>query len=51
MKVISYARHPDEELARKMNFKYRDFDALLGESDVVTSLAFTPGRQTYYQQG
>lgn len=43
MKVISYARHPDEELARKMNFKYRDFDALLGESDVVTlHLPLTP---------
>jgi len=36
MKVISYARHPDEELAQKLNFEYRDLDSLLGESDVVT---------------
>src|SRR3989344_3282764 len=43
MKVVSYARHPDDELARKMNFQYRDFDALLGESDVVTlHLPLTP---------
>lgn len=43
MKAISFSRHPDEELARKLNFQYREFDALLGESDVVTlHLPLTP---------
>src|SRR3990167_7886002 len=36
MKTISFSRHPDETLAQKLNFQYRDFNALLGESDVVT---------------
>jgi len=43
MKVISYAHHPDEELAQKMNFQYGDLDALLGKSDVITlHLPLTP---------
>src|SRR3989338_7099397 len=36
MKTISFSRHPDETLTQKLNFQYREFDALLGESDVVT---------------
>ncbi|MBI2031536.1 MAG: hydroxyacid dehydrogenase [Candidatus Levybacteria bacterium] len=36
MKVISFARHPDEELAKRLNFEYKDLDTLLGQSDVVT---------------
>src|SRR3989344_7960372 len=36
MKVLSYARHQDSELAQRMNFQYKDFDTLLGKSDVVT---------------
>jgi len=43
MKVIAFARHPNEELARKMNFEYKDFDTLLALSDVVTlHLPLTP---------
>jgi len=43
MKVISFSRHPDEELAQKLSFQYRDFDTLLGESDVITlHLPLTP---------
>lgn len=36
MKVLVYARHPDQELAKKENFEYRELEILLNESDVIT---------------
>lgn len=36
MKVIAFDLHPNEELAKKYNFKYVSFDELLDQSDIIT---------------
>ncbi len=36
MNVIAFDPFPDEDYAKKMNYKYVDFDELLGNSDIVT---------------
>lgn len=36
MKVIAYTKHPDDNLAKELDFTHVDFDTLLSTADIVT---------------